>query len=183
MDQSKWSLPRHREVQSSREASVLQRPRIKLQGVWLRGVCLHLFAVHPGIPSDPSLVCECLLRAIEMAHDVFKKEGRKFPDSLMCWVPCLHPVNNFALSSDFYQRIAASCFSKADNTVRENKNNSTVKLFTSLLQKGCFRSGALLFPRVGHSHGQLGRSSINKRSLNRNSNEMQRIKCFALIRL
>lgn len=101
MDQSKWSLPRHREVQSSREASVLQRPRIKLHGVWLHGICLHLFAIHPGIPSDSSLIVECLLRAIEMARDVFKKEGRKFPDSLICWAPCLHPVNNFALSSVF----------------------------------------------------------------------------------
>ena len=45
---------------------------------------------------------------------------------------------------------------EADNTVRENKNNCQMKLMCALLQKQLLRVTALLFPRVGHSHGSLG---------------------------
>lgn len=46
--------------------------------------------------------------------------------------------------------------SKADNTVRENKNNGCMKMMTTLLQKEKMNFCSLLFPRVGHSHGALG---------------------------
>lgn len=46
---------------------------------------------------------------------------------------------------------------KADNTVRENKNNSVLKFLTTLICKRLVRFGGLLFSKVGHTHGILGR--------------------------
>lgn len=46
--------------------------------------------------------------------------------------------------------------SKADNTVRETKNNGCLKMMALLLAKNKMDFAGLLFPRVGHSHGALG---------------------------
>ena len=46
--------------------------------------------------------------------------------------------------------------SQADNCVRESKNQWTLKLFSYLLATGHCRLAALLFSRVGHTHGVLG---------------------------
>lgn len=47
-------------------------------------------------------------------------------------------------------------YPKADNCVRENKNQTLIKtLCWLLLQKGLELTG-VLFHRVGHTHGSLG---------------------------
>ena len=92
MDQSKWALPRNRLVQSSKETQTLIRPRVKLHAVWLHGVSLNLYVVHPGVPADSSLVAECLLRSLEDAVCLFKKYQKPFPRELFVFVPRLnHP--------------------------------------------------------------------------------------------
>lgn len=45
---------------------------------------------------------------------------------------------------------------KADNCVRENKNNSTLKMMCYILHQRGLECTGLLFGRVGHTHGALG---------------------------
>lgn len=45
---------------------------------------------------------------------------------------------------------------KADNCVRETKNQWCLKLASHLVGSNHCRLAALLFGRVGHTHGSLG---------------------------
>ena len=54
MDQSKWSIPRYQ--LQTKESQNMIRPHWKVHGIWLHGVSLTLYAVHPCIPSDSSLL-------------------------------------------------------------------------------------------------------------------------------
>lgn len=92
MDQSKWALPRQRLLQTSKEGQGLIRPRLKLHAVWLHGVVLNLFLIHPGVPSDSSLILECFLQPMEDATGIFHKHSKEMPDELICWVSGLHFV-------------------------------------------------------------------------------------------
>lgn len=160
MDQSKWALPRNRLVQSSKETQNLIRPRVKIHAVWLHGVSLNLYVVHPGVPADSSLVAECLLRSLEDAVCLFKKYQKPFPRELFVFVPRLnHPdsVSNLVTQCSVRKpRWFDFIPGEADNTVRENKNNCQMKLMCALLQKQLLRVCSMLYPRVGHSHGSLG---------------------------
>ena len=86
MDQSKWAVPRHRLVQQSKEAQNVLRPRLKVHGVWVHGVALTLFCVHPAVPADSSLVLECFLRSMETATELFQRHQKPMPKELICWV-------------------------------------------------------------------------------------------------
>lgn len=90
MDQSKWALPRNRMVQASKEMQTLVRPRIKLHGVWVHGVSLTLYAVHPGVPADSALVCECFMRSLQHASELFKEHHRSLPREVLIWAPQFH---------------------------------------------------------------------------------------------
>ena len=90
MDQSKWALPRNRLAQSSKEVQGLIRPKVKIQGVWIHGVSLTLYLLHPGIPSDSSTVCECLMRAIQDTVGIFDKHQKRMPREIFTWVLKLH---------------------------------------------------------------------------------------------
>lgn len=87
MDQSKWCLPRDRIVQSSKEGSVFQRPRMKVHGVWNHGVSLNLFLIHPGVAADSSLVIETFQRVLQDTVQTFEKCGRPLPSACCIWVP------------------------------------------------------------------------------------------------
>lgn len=59
----------------------------------------------------------------------------------------VHPTNACSGGDDF---------AKVDNTVKESKNNTIMKLMAwLLLQKGLELTG-LLMSRVGHTHSTLG---------------------------
>lgn len=60
-------------------------------------------------------------------------------------------VENMLISNSFQPSAI-----KADNCVRETKNQHCLKLAAWLLAKGKCRLAALLFSRVGHTHGSLG---------------------------
>lgn len=87
MDQSKWALPRNRLVQSSKETVNLIRPRVKVHAVWLHGVSLSLFVVHPGVPADSSLVSECFMRVLQDAVEIFERHQKPLPRECLAWVP------------------------------------------------------------------------------------------------
>ena len=86
MDQSKWALPRHRLLQSSKEGQALLRPRMKLHSVWIHGVSLNLYLIHPGVPADSSLIVECCLRALEDATQIFEKHQKIMPRDMFVHV-------------------------------------------------------------------------------------------------
>ena len=86
MDQSKWSLPRNRIVQSSKEASSVVRPRMKLHGVWVHGIAFNLYVCHPGVPADSSLIAECFLRAMEDTARIFEQHNKSLPKECCIWV-------------------------------------------------------------------------------------------------
>lgn len=58
-----------------------------------------------------------------------------------------------------YYLIGVGMLAKADNTVRENKNNCGMKMMTMLVGKHRLKVGGYLYGRVGHTHGCLGSSS------------------------
>ena len=92
MDQSKWALPRHRLFQTSKEGSVHVRPRMKLHAVWLHGVSLNLYLVHPGVPADSSLVVEAFLRAMQDASLMFQQRQREMPREVLIHAPWMHKI-------------------------------------------------------------------------------------------
>ena len=77
MDQSKWALPRHRLLQASKEAAIHVRPRMKIHAVWVHGIALNLYLVHPGVPADSSLIVEAFLRSLEDARELFSVPRRR----------------------------------------------------------------------------------------------------------
>ena len=98
MDQSKWALPRNRVLQTSKEASVLIRPRLKVHGLWIHGVSLNLYVVHPGVVADSTLICECFSRALQDAFEIFESAQMSIPKECLVWAPrqqissCLHAL-------------------------------------------------------------------------------------------
>ena len=86
MDQSKWSLPRHRLLQSSKESQNIIRPRMKIHGLWVHGVSLNLYLIHPGVPADSSLIAECFARALQDTSEVFAARNQPMPNECWVWV-------------------------------------------------------------------------------------------------
>ena len=86
MDQAKWACPRDRLIQRSKEANGLLRPRMKVQAVWIHGIALNLYLVHPCIPADSSLVIECFQKALQDCIDRFESLGQPLPSTCFAWV-------------------------------------------------------------------------------------------------
>jgi hypothetical protein len=158
MDQSKFALPRNRIVQSSKEASGLVRPRMKIHGLWMHNISLNLFVCSPGVPADSSLVCECFARALQDTFETFGRNNKSLPKECLVWVPYLvcqlddlisNHVNVFP---HYYLQNVFVWAPEADNTVRENKNGGVLKMLTSLLGKKHFSCTGIFFcPYRAHS--------------------------------
>ena len=126
MDQSKWSLPRFRGHTLTKELGKYQRPRLKLHGIWAANVGLYLFLMDPRQSGDSNLVAEAASLVLEK---VKKRLGSRLPCNIVCM---------------------------ADNTVKETKNNVLLGWMNQQIARGRFRTGSLVFARVGHTHGPLG---------------------------
>lgn len=170
MDQSKFALPRNRIIQSSKEASAFVRPRIKLHGLWVHGISLNLYVIHPGVPADSSLIIECFSLALQDAIDMLERAGKQVPKECLIWVFQLQWVTIFWwLSAYCFWEGAVNLLSswpfsvhrsqfKADNTVRETKNGAVMKMMCTLLGKQHMACAGMFFARTGHTHGPLGGS-------------------------
>ena len=128
MDQAKWCLPRLQHHVISHEMAKYQRPRLKLHAVWCHHVGLYLFLVDPRRAADASLTVECAGRSLEYVAEKFHQAGKTLPGNLIAF---------------------------CDNTVRENKNVTTLGYLSTLTALNRFRSTSMLLHRVGHSHGPL----------------------------
>ncbi|CAK9050336.1 unnamed protein product [Durusdinium trenchii] len=128
MDQSKWVVPRRRHHLLTKSLSKYDRPKSKLQGIWLHGFAMFLYVLEPRLAGDGSMVSECLVRSLDKMHEYCTNHNIAFPRRVMLWV---------------------------DNTVKESKNNTVYKLLSFiLLQKGLELVG-ICMSRVGHTHGCL----------------------------
>ena len=87
MDQAMWALPRNRILQSSKEAAALIRPRLKVHGLWIHGVSLNLYVVHPGVAADSTLICECFARALQDTFETFESAQMRIPKECLIWAP------------------------------------------------------------------------------------------------
>lgn len=72
MDQSKWALPRLRHGVLTKSMQKLDRPRVKIQGVWCHQVALFLHVVEVRQPSDGSMVAESLAKSLEYVQTILK---------------------------------------------------------------------------------------------------------------
>ena len=167
MDQSKWAIPRSKVL--TKNLAKYERPKGKIQGVWVHNICLCLFVVDPRVHCDASMVIETLCRSLEHAKKICDRLRVEMPKRLLLWVTCqtwklyISPRNfNIALNDMWklvrLQEIMLKLVhpTKGDNTVRENKNNSVMRwLCWTLLQKG-FEFTGITMARVGHTHSSLG---------------------------
>ena len=128
MDQSKWTVPRMRGHVMTKDLAKYQRPRLKLHAEWIHKVGLFCYLVDPRLSADASLTVECAARSLDRCNDMFQRQSLQLPANLICI---------------------------SDNTVRENKNVTTLGYLSTLTSRGKFSSTCLLNHRVGHSHGPL----------------------------
>ena len=160
MDQAKWCVPRNRHVRATKSTAMIPRPRFKVHACWVMGICLNMFVIDPRVPSDASTILECAVRSIEMAVAECKRRGVAAPTQLIVWdawaeigwfMLCL-PAANCCWVSGLLR-------TKADNCVRETKNNSCLRFLSYLTAARKMKVCALLFSTVGHTHGPLGLSA------------------------
>ena len=169
MDQSKWSIPRLGKKQSS-DLSKSQKPRLKLQAVWVHGIAVHFFLIDPRCDSDSSMVADCLATAVE--HAVKKCADRDCDiRHLMVWAAGQQKSVNLittATAARFSLErgplpSSLSLSSEADNTTRENKNNTLLHYLCHLISRNKLDACSLMMSRVGHTHGCVGCSAALQR--------------------
>lgn len=88
MDQSKWALPRLRHGILTKSMQKLERPRVKVQGVWAANVSLTLNIVDVRQSSDATMVVEALARTLERVAGICSDLGKKMPSKVLVWVSC-----------------------------------------------------------------------------------------------
>ena len=163
MDQSKWTIPRLGKKQSS-DLMKNQEPRLKLQAVWVHNIALHFFLIDPRVDSDSSMVVDCLAKAIE--HAVNKCADRDC-DIRHCMVWAAEQQKSLCDSIvPSISGIGIKCgknphchlcpSSEADNTTRENKNNTLLHYLCHLISRNKLDASSLMMSRVGHTHGCVG---------------------------
>ena len=123
MDQSFWALPRL--PRGPKAMSSLVRPRVKVTGAWAFHLQLNFFLAHEVEKHDASFTCEVLAKTIEQVRVKAAKLNLQMPKHLIVW---------------------------ADNTVRENKNNTVLMYLASLVASGQFALTALMNHQKGHTH-------------------------------
>ena len=162
MDQSKWSIPRSQTLTKS--LAKHDRPRTKLQGLWMHNVALCMYCIDVRQATDASMVVEALARGLEKMWEICKGQGKPGPKRILIWESwfkwkfCFFNVGHSIMMLNNNNKLSFHGFwpTEADNTVREAKNNTLFKFLSFLqLQKGLDLTGAIM-SRVGHTHSSLG---------------------------
>ena len=86
MDQAKWSCPRNEKAMNAKALSGFQKPRFKVEGVWVHNTVLALWIIDCRVASDSSMVLETLSRTIQVVGDACERKGVAFPSQLCVWV-------------------------------------------------------------------------------------------------
>lgn len=127
MDQAKWSVPRVSKT-TSKTFSGFDRPRLKVQGVWLHHYSLQFFVLDPRLHSGGSAICDCAARALEAMVVECRRRNVDLPRDICIW---------------------------SDNTVKENKNQTVLSFLSWLVGSGKFQCASLNCAMTGHTHNQL----------------------------
>ena len=85
MDQSKWAIPRCRDLRLTKSLAKHERPRSKLQGVWLHNICLCLYALDVRQSADGSMVAECLAKALDKMKEICDAKQKPYPKRILLW--------------------------------------------------------------------------------------------------
>ena len=85
MDQSKWSIPRCRNHVLTKKIAKFDRPRTKLQGVWLHGICLCMYVLDVRQGGDGSMVAECFSKALDKMKEMCYAKGKPYPKRILLW--------------------------------------------------------------------------------------------------
>ena len=86
MDQSKWSIPRYRGMVQTKSFQKLERPRLKIQGVWAHNIVLTLNVIEARLASDASTVIEALLRTLEKVNELCAAKNKPPPKKVFIFV-------------------------------------------------------------------------------------------------
>lgn len=84
MDQSKWAVPRCQQL--TKALAKHDRPRAKIQGVWLHNVALCMDVLDVRQATDASMVVECLAKAMEKMWSICLEQGKSGPKRILLWV-------------------------------------------------------------------------------------------------
>ena len=87
MDQSKWAIPRHRGGALCHHTMKCEKPRLKLQCVWVHNASISFYLIDPRVAADSSMVTECLARSLELLCSQCARRGVQEPRQLSVWVP------------------------------------------------------------------------------------------------
>ena len=109
------------------------RPRVKLVGAHAHGHVTDFWLVEEDQPHGSNLTLDLLSRTIDKVFKQCEKNNEPIPMHL--WV-------------------------QVDNTAAENKNQLVVRYLGALIDKSVFRSAVLSFMRVGHTHEDIGGSTL-----------------------
>lgn len=83
MDQSKWSIPRSQTLTKS--LAKHDRPRTKLQGLWMHNVALCMYCIDVRQATDASMVVEALARGLEKMWEICRGHGKPGPKRILVW--------------------------------------------------------------------------------------------------
>ena len=86
MDQAKWCIPRFPNLRAAKRLGSFQRPRCKVQGVWLFHVGLYFYVADATMPHDAAFTVECIARALERMKAACASRSLPVPTELIIWV-------------------------------------------------------------------------------------------------
>ncbi len=89
MEQSKWALPRYKNLRAQKSLSGFKRPRIKMQGVWLHWHSLTMYVMDPDQPHDAASVVECIARSLEEMRVHCVAHNQPVPTEIVLMAACL----------------------------------------------------------------------------------------------
>ena len=132
------------------EVARYEKPRLKLQCVWVHNCALHFYLIDPRVAADSSMVTHCLTNTIESVFEKCKKMQAQAPRQLTVWVSW--PI--LALSSSVSRSHSFVCFRDTVDKFQEPRR-TIVHVRT---KNNKMDMTSLNFSRVGHTHCCVGPS-------------------------
>lgn len=81
--QAKYMIPRHPDLRAAHRAAKIQRPKLKLHGVWAFGYTLRIAVLEETSYHGSSLVQELVALTIEDCISICRSQNRAPPDTLV----------------------------------------------------------------------------------------------------
>ena len=85
MDQAHWNLPREAGQNAPKEWAKYQRPRAKVQGVWLFWWEVSFYVADNCMPHDSGMTCEVIARSLERVKEIAEERQIPLPPEFVLW--------------------------------------------------------------------------------------------------